>query len=246
VTTAPPPGWYTDPEAAGRQWRWWDGGQWAPPGYGQARACAHDPRPYAVVLEQQAQATRNAGRWLQWLLVAYSVAAVLGLAVGAIAIRDMREALRDDRVFDGARFGLLNVVAAPLQLVSVGFIVMLIAWIYNAGKFAELRAWPSVRNRTLGAVSVIIPIVNLWWPYEALRDSYPPGARPRLLLRWWLAYLLIVPIAGLALVIAALAGAYGLSVVLVIVAAVVAPIPAVLGWRLVDDLDAMQRVQLAR
>ena len=40
----------------------------------------------------------------------------------------------------------------------------------------------------------MIPVVNLWWPYEAIRDLYPPGRRPPVALQWWVAHL-VVPFA---------------------------------------------------
>ena len=51
--------------------------------------------------------------------------------------------------------------------------------------------------------------------------------------------------AAFAVLIPALAGSLVLTIVFAIVAAASLCVPAVLGWRLVGDLDAMQRAHLA-
>jgi len=82
--------------------------------------------------------------------------------------------------------------ALPFGLVTWAYIGLFVAWLYHAGRFADLHSWPAVRSRTLGAFSPLIPIVNLWWPYEAIRDCFPPGARPRVTL-WWFVLQLVLP-----------------------------------------------------
>jgi hypothetical protein len=134
----------------------------------------------------------------------------------------------------------IQLVSLPLNAVVFAYLGSLIAWIYQAGKFAEARGWPAVRGRTLGAFSVLIPIVNLWWPYEAVRDSYPPGSAPPLLLRWWVSYL-VTPLLSLPVFFVALFGPPVLIVVAIAFAAGALAIPVWLGWRVVRDVEAMQR-----
>jgi hypothetical protein len=244
VTATPPPGWYPDPEAAGRQWRWWDGARWAPPAYGWARA--FDPLAHAHAVEQTAQTARNTGRWLKWAFVANAIGYVGALAGTAGFLLDIHHQLGETDPNAGSFRALgWSFLLAPLQLFVYAAIALLIAWIYHAGKFAEYQGWPAARSRGLGAFSVIIPIVSLWWPYEAVRDLYPPGRAPRLVLQWWLSYLLVPLVATFAVAIPALAGWTAASIVTVIGAAALLVVPAVFGWRLVDDVEAMQRAQLA-
>ena len=238
MTAAPPPGWYPDPEAAGRRWRWWDGARWAPPGYGPT---PYDPAAYARELTMRAETTRNTGRWLQYAMVA----AFVGYLGYLVAFAALIMSLEDADGADSFRAVAWSVLLAPLQLVYYAFLILLIAWLYHAGKFADLQRWPAARNRTLGAFSLLIPIVGLWWPYEAVRDLYPPGRAPLLVLRWWLSYLIVPFFAAFAVLIPALAGSLTLTIVFAIVAAASLCIPAVLGWRLVSDVDAMQRAHLA-
>lgn len=243
MTALPPAGWFPDPQAE-QQWRWWDGRQWAPPGYGYAPQLGFDPAGRARWLAAHARTTGNLARWLRWVLVA-NAAGLLCMAVGiAIALRGGIHFPATDA--DGSAalpsgFVALQLFSIPANIASMAYLVLMIAWIYNAGKFAELQGWPRARDRVLGAFSLIIPIVNFWWPYEAVRDLFPPGARPAYLMRWWVSYLVVPISAFIADVIATIfAPLWVCCAVLVAVAAALA-IPAMLGRRLVRDLDELHR-----
>jgi hypothetical protein len=209
-------------------------------------APAFDPVAHARAVEMAAETSRNTGRWLQWAMVAYVVAYVSMLAAGAAVVIDITKFVGD--VPDSTepfRVMSWSLLAAPLQLGLYAFLILLIAWIYHAGKFAELHGWPAARNRTLGAFSVLIPILSFWWPYEAVRDLYPPGRAPRLVLRWWLSYLLIPIFVWFVVLIPAVAGSLTFTIAFGIVGVALLCVPAVLGWRLVDDVRGMQRAYLA-
>ena len=120
----------------------------------------------------------------------------------------------------------------------------MIAWLYHAGKFADLQPWPAIRSRTLGAFSPLIPLLNFWWPYEAIRDCYPPSSRPRFAV-WWFVAQLVLPAPMVWVVAGTVAAAPPVvaAVVVVIAGGMLAVIP-VLGWRLIDDLDTMQRAHV--
>jgi hypothetical protein len=137
-------------------------------------------------------------------------------------------------------FVVFQLVTVPLNVISFAYTGSFIAWIYQAGKFAETRGWPAVRGRTLGAFSVLIPIVNLWWPYEAVRDSYPPGSRPSLLLKWWVSYL-VTPFFALPGIFLGLVGTPIEIAVAITIGACALAIPVWLGWKVVRDVEAMQR-----
>src|SRR5262249_13543506 len=128
----------------------------------------------------------------------------------------------------------------PLSLLSFAFLGFFIAWIFQAGKFAEMMGWPTVRNRTLGAWSILIPIVNFWFPYEALRDAYPPNSSHNALLRWWVMYI-AVPIPLTIAVFTVALGASGAATAIVIaLTAIPLGLTVVFGWQAVDELDAAQ------
>jgi hypothetical protein len=244
MTPPSPPGWYPDPEAAGRQWRWWDGAQWAPPGYGYAPA--FDPVARAHERAMRADTTRRTGRWFRWLMVALVPCSLLGGIGLAIAMNETFDAV--DTPSPGAQFsgGIIafQLCALVFGLTTWAYVALFIAWLYQAGKFADLQPWPAVRSRTLGAFSPLIPVLNLWWPYEAIRDCFPPGTRPRFTLGWFIAQLVLPAPTAWIVAGTTVSATHALTAVVVIIAGAVLAVVPVLGWRLVDHLDAMQVAHL--
>ncbi len=248
MTALPPEGWYPDPELGGTAWRWWDGVQWAPqlpmPAYGYGYG---PPQTYGVapayVAERYRAATTKFGNWLRWAMVANLAWFVLLFVVIAVVFRGnhfdfgSNDAYGEPH-FSGSAIGL-QLAFVPLSFISYAYLGAFIAWIFQAGKFAEARGWPAARGRTLGAWSLIIPIVQFWWPYEALRDSYPPSARPPLLLKWWVSYL-VTPIAALPVYAFAIFGGPVATTISIVVAGCVLAIPVWLGWKVIRDVEAMQ------
>jgi hypothetical protein len=189
-------------------------------------------------------ATACYGNWLRWAMAAIAAGYFVFFAAAAFMLHRGFALLTTNA--EGAthftnRFVLVQFASLPLNLVSLAYIGSLIAWIMNAGKFAEAHGWPAARSRTLGAFSVLIPIVNLWWPYEALRDAYPPGAHPPILLRWWLTYMIAPFAAGIFAILAAVVGGAALVGLALVVAAALLALPVVFGWAVIADISAMQR-----
>jgi hypothetical protein len=141
---------------------------------------------------------------------------------------------------DGAVVAIV-VFVAFFGASSWAFTGVLIAWLYQSGKYADLQPWPTIRSRTLGAFSVLIPIVQLWWPYEMIRDLFPPNARPATALRWWLSYLLIPTCVSIPVFFAAVLLPAVALVVALIVAAGLLAVSVRWGWQLIDDLDTVRR-----
>ena len=90
----------------------------------------------------------------------------------------------------------------------------------------------------------LIPIVQLWWPYEAIRDLYPPGGRPDVALQWWLVYLIAPYVAFVSVIITTLIAPTVVTVIVVLLAGGLLVVPVVLGWKLIDNVDAMQRAHV--
>ena len=239
MTALPPAGWYPDPQVGGTRWRWWDGYAWAPPSYG------YDPAAAALALVTHRDATSRYGNWLRWAMAA-NVGISL-LALGGIAFFLHRKGFDfgttdpDGTPHFSSWFVVVQFASLPLNLVSLAYLGSLIAWLYQAGKFAEARGWPAVRGRALGAFSVIIPVVNLWWPYEAVRDSYPPGSDHSLVLRWWLSYLLVPFAAGAIAIGAGFFGSTAVVWIALLTAGCLLAIPVWLGWQVIRDVEVMQR-----
>ncbi len=248
MTALPPAGWYPDPEVGGTAWRWWDGVRWAPQlpmpayGYGYGPPQSYGAAP-VYLAEKYRAATTKFGNWLRWAMLANVVSFLLLAITTAATFRG-----NGFELFHNDQFGqpqisghliALQLVAIPLNLVVYAYLGSFIAWIFQAGKFAETRGWPAVRGRTLGAWSLIIPIVQFWWPYEAVRDSYPPGSRTRYLLRWWVTYV-VAQFASLPVFLAAVFGSPEVIVVAILVGGGALAMSVWLGWKVIRDVEAMQ------
>ena len=146
----------------------------------------------------------NTGTWLRWAVVANAAAIIDRLPpVSLIAhSKGFHLALATDSQ-GGALLGPLGRArarrscrSASSSLAAVG---SLIAWIFQAGRFAEASGWPAARGRNFGVQCAHPGFVNLWWPYEAVPTLPPPGSSSPALLRWWLSYLafpFLAPVGG--------------------------------------------------
>jgi hypothetical protein len=84
----------------------------------------------------------------------------------------------------------LTVVTSVILLLEIAIFVVLLNWQYSAAKTAQMLGLPAARGAGLGVGSWFIPVVNLWFPYQAIRDCLPPGdPGRRVVLRMWLCYL---------------------------------------------------------
>jgi hypothetical protein len=236
MTALPPAGWYPDPETGGMTWRWWDGINWSPPAYAYGYGYG-----YGVGPETYRKATSKFGSWLRWTMLGNFVSLIVVFIAFGLAFRgDGLDLVSGDAGPFSGRLILLQLAFLPLNLLSLADRGLLITWIYQAGKFAEASGWPAARGRVLGAFSVLIPIVGFWWPYEAVRDAYPPGSSPPLLLKWWVSYL-VAPIIGLPVFVTAIFGTPLEIVLAIAIAAGVLAVPVWFGWKLIADVEAMQR-----
>jgi hypothetical protein len=230
----PPPGWYADPWNAGRSWRWWDGAQWS------VAEHAFHPEHRRQLREQ----ARRAGRWMRIALVASAVLAVFVGGMTAAILSSIHGHLfttnPDGTVKVSHQLRTLQIATILPGLASLAVTGIEIWWLTRIGEFANASGWPSTRNRTLGAWSLIIPIVNYWFPYQAIRDSNPPGYPTRVALRWWLWKLIGPPCAGIVVFVTAIAASGVVVAFALACQAAVLLVVAVFGFRLVDELDDTQ------
>jgi hypothetical protein len=77
-----------------------------------------------------------------------------------------------------------------LSLLQLGGLVVWVIWQHRANTTSQALRLPLTRSPGLGVGGWFIPIVNLWFPYEATRDNLPLGhpSRP-VVLHWWLGFL---------------------------------------------------------
>ena len=194
-TGAVNPGWYSDPFSA-QGLRWWDGTQWT----SHTAPSAAPAWAPAVVMDPHADlaAEESAGRRAQIGLVvaaATTIAAYFFYAV--VAHRLFHDVIHQVQVAADnpdatpPPLHLGGVLAMDgLSVLQFGVQVLLMIWLYRAATFAR-RSWlPARRDPVWAWVGFLVPIVNLWFPYQVAVDSLPPGhpAGP-IALRWWLSYL---------------------------------------------------------
>jgi hypothetical protein len=85
---------------------------------------------------------------------------------------------------------LLSVVTL---LVTAPFYALVLIWQYRAAKTARLLNLPAAHSPGLGVGSWFIPVVNFWFPYQALRDCLPPGhADRRVVNRMWACFISVL------------------------------------------------------
>jgi hypothetical protein len=86
-----------------------------------------------------------------------------------------------------------NLLSGVLLVVTAPFYVLVLTWQYRAAKTARLLSLPAAHSAGLGVGSWFIPVVNFWFPYQALRDCLPPGhADRRVVGRMWACFVAVL------------------------------------------------------
>jgi hypothetical protein len=197
----PPAGWYADPSGQ-PAWRWWAGDQWSghlapmalpyPSGGGSERQVA------AFLQTKQARLDGFIAVAV-WIWVAVGIAGVLlnwanadyyralwhwwhaslhARSVGVPAPAQPRPPLS---------MSLFSLVSLGLLAVEVFFFI----WQYRAATVARSLRYSALHSPGWGVGCWFVPVVNLWMPYQAIRDCLPSGhARRRQVLYTWLLFLL--------------------------------------------------------
>jgi len=77
---------------------------------------------------------------------------------------------------------------ASLVVLVVG--ILFLVWFHRALTNAQALGLPLRRSPGWGVAGFLIPIVNLWFPYQSACDLFPPEHPDRRLVgRWWACYL---------------------------------------------------------
>lgn len=224
-----PPGWYPDPSGQ-IGWRWWAGDHWT-----EHVAPMVNPYPGAGTAGQRMEIflqAKQAGldgfiRVAVWI---WAVTSCIGVLVNWANIGYYRALWHWWHLAMHAIGNQGQVPAQPprplwsslFSLASLGLLaieVCFFVWQYRAAAVARALRYPARHSPGWGVGCWFVPIVNLWMPYQAIRDCLPP-AHParRHVLYAWLTLLITVPL-PLATIVA-LVGAPTLGVVLVIVSVV--------------------------
>jgi hypothetical protein len=248
IPSASSQGWYPDP---GGQpvWRWWTGSEWSP--YWAPMA----PAPY-----QQSPVALQASQARLDRLVAVGILVYVGVGIVRVLFdwhyaNDFANLFHWWRqVFDTAGTNepvpprpptALPPWLSLTSLVTITVEVFFFIWQYRAARVARALTYPAKHSPGWGIGFWFVPVVNLWMPYQAIRDCLPPqhAARRDVLSAWLL--LIAVTVAGPATVVT-LALARSTGVVLVFVTVALLFGLGVFGYRAVtaiadDHRDAAHR-----
>jgi hypothetical protein len=216
-----PPGWYPDPAGGnGQRWwdgyAWSDAvavpqdrppTPWAaaPPPQGPPL----QPTSWAVAAERLH--TYNTSGFVanelsmtssaRVALCVPAVAGILVLLVVRLQSTQMLQLGHDFRIaYTDAQRGLptpvfTNESVSPwfgiLALAAVLGLVVALIWQHRAATAARALGYPADYSPGWGVGSWFVPVINYWFPCQAVRDCLPPGDPHRpLVLQWWLAFAL--------------------------------------------------------
>ena len=173
-----PPGWYHDPWQQAPM-RWWDGSRWTEH-TADWRGIRPVVRPsYGPSVAERFQNERQLTPWLQRLLFLWPIAVALSL--GGL-VSSMNQLVDGD---DPGSLGSYWWVGQLGGLAAIALLVMRILWLYRAATVARELGLDARREPTRAAVGWLIPIVNYWWPYQAMTDLFPEDRRPNRRIAWW-------------------------------------------------------------
>jgi Domain of unknown function (DUF4328)/Protein of unknown function (DUF2510) len=201
---APPPAApFTPPTTPTPHWASSHPGYGPPPGYGGPPAYA-SAAGYGGVAGPAA--THLVARELSIFPVARIAVAIpaLNYLAGLISLRIHRVQLLQDghqfrRMYEAAQQGrsapafhgssTLNPLTSLLSLLTIVAVVFACIWQYRAASAARALGVPAKHSPGWGVGSWFVPVVNIWMPYQAIRDCLAPEDPNRpLVLRWWLIF----------------------------------------------------------
>ena len=248
------PGWYPDPWRPGQR-RWWDGDGWTDhtwdPSAPQTPAQTPATTPYLLAPDPQRDLRdeHNAAVWAKRGFIALIVGRLVGFFVALIVfsqfVDDIRRAIDTDTTVN-TNGSAYNAVSLPFSTLSLLGLVAVIIWSYKAATVADNLHYPAVRGTVWAAVGWIVPIVNFWFPYQAIRDCLAPdNPERRTVKQWWTFYLIGLFIWIPALVIA-IAGSLAVSFAFTVPALVVGAMEFALALRVVDAIESDHAAAITR
>ena len=234
----PPPGWYDDPGGEHR-WRWWDGHGWTAHVAPTSGSVAM--RPMVELVGDERRAPRPA-----------RVAVVIYEAT-FYAIYAYLEAAAWRRFFHSLRLWFHSPAIAPappsgpsylVELAGLAAGILLLIWQYRAAILARELGYTATRSPGWGVAVWFLPVVNLWMPYQALRDLLPSAhpVRRRVLAAWLLMMASwVLPLGTMLAAELATPLRVGLLALQIAMSATV----AYLAWRIVAEVGDAHRLGLA-
>jgi Domain of unknown function (DUF4328)/Protein of unknown function (DUF2510) len=192
MTQAVPPGWYHDPTSP-QLLRWWDGSTWTP-----YTSPAVD---YRWTREWARRAFRSEETMVPWAKVVAVVYPLVGVASTLTVLATSAgwaNYFHSIRVaFDSASQGVQAPPVANPPMRADLFIpfaiaaeILFLVWQYRAATTARQLGYPARRSPGWGVASYFIPVVQLWFPYQALRDCLPPQHDRGIVARVWALFII--------------------------------------------------------
>jgi hypothetical protein len=255
------PGWYSDPWRPGRR-RWWDGTQWTdhtfepeheldaprdpqaaapPPSRPPAPPAAAAVDPKALARTDIAAERRLAGRaHVGFTLIAGAQA--VGLLASAFMSSDLRDTFDSgDLPATTTGWQVSSNLAAVVVLVGL---VLVAIWTHRVATIGRNLGYPARRSPGWAVAGWFVPVVNLWFPYQALCDAFTSGNPDRRLVgRWWGLY--IASVVGALVVFAAGFVSTGAALAVALPAILASVLSARYSWDVIDALLADHEAAIA-
>ena len=190
--TAPgAPGWYPDPWGTSKQ-RWFDGVAWTPSVWPPDETHAPLAAPPASV-EAETRTGRLTATALPFAGLAYVATTISSVAVFRWMADNWSEVVSAaeagstiEPVVPSWAQALSWIGQFPLLAVQLIFLV----WCYRAAVAGRELGHPARRSPGWAVGSWLIPILNLWWPYQSVVDTVPADDPAReSIRRWWILWL---------------------------------------------------------
>jgi len=204
-----PPGWHPDPWGTGAL-RWWDGQRWT----------GHVSGPQGVTPALAVGAERSAARWARLSMLWAGPA--LGVYVIALSFQahwvvdhwdEITRAIRANETVTVEGNRLAGTIGQVCFFALVVAWILFLLWFHRAAVSAAAAGLPARRRAGLATASFVIPIVNLWWPYQSACDLLPEGHPGRAVLRRWWSFTVGAFVGVVASWFVAFAGDWALAVV---------------------------------
>jgi len=166
--------------------------------YSAAGPAAGRANDWSWSVRSAAQSEERLSAWAARAVWVYAVAQVTNTAVTVATlpavVTYVRQILNNYATLtppqQPAAFRVASSLEVPFTVVAG---IVFLVWQYRAATTARALGYPARRSPALGAWSWVIPVVNFWFPYQAIRDLLPPGHEVRtLVLRTWLCYMFTI------------------------------------------------------
>jgi hypothetical protein len=145
---------------------------------------------------------RRFSSWGRWAVVALAAAAIASASLSVAYAAEFAAFFHFYREIWDAAQNRTPTPALPADarlpvafdlpaLVSVPALILFLIWQHRAAKAARWLGLPARRSPGWGVGCWFVPVVNLWFPYQAIRDCLPPDhPGRRRVLGFWLAWII--------------------------------------------------------